>query len=466
MRTGTTPHPVSPVDRLPRPGNGGAAAGRIHTLPPLEPLARPPADQPGSRPAPPPAPVRPGQVEPAGSPVLPLPPAARGSRPHDPPLPLRPAPPARRSCRSLTGIAQLSTPDLLHLLSRALDHYAALVGTTGDTGVDLAAAGAVTGSATGAPDSRGGDRAGTGHQPPSLQGRRVVTVFYENSTRTAQSFHLAAHRLGVAAFDLPVSRSSVQKGESLRDTLRTCQALGFDAVILRHPVTGAAAYAASVLDVPVINAGDGTGEHPTQALLDAVTILTRKGWPAGFKVAIVGDVRHSRVARSAALLLSRLGAEVWLCGPPGLLPAAPPCPGVKLTPSRDAALDGADVVMALRIQRERLAGVVPDLGEYRRAWGIGPRELERARPDAILMHPGPVNRGVELDPAVMDDPRCVIEDQVRFGVAARMAVLEWALDPALPDSSAVAAAEPAGAEHPAGAGFVPGGETMTREEGH
>ncbi|HEY8552350.1 MAG TPA: aspartate carbamoyltransferase catalytic subunit, partial [Thermaerobacter sp.] len=332
---------------------------------------------------------------------------------------------ARRP-RSLTGIATLSTPDLADVLSRARRMLAAL--------------------------ERSGGRP---LAPAPLAGRRIVTLFYENSTRTAQSFHVAAHLLGAAAFDLPVARSSVQKGESLRDTLRTCEALGFDAVILRHPVTGAAAYAAAVLGVPVINAGDGTGEHPTQALLDALTILRHKGRLAGLKVAIVGDVRHSRVARSNALLLARLGAEVWLCGPPGLLPAAPPCPGVTITPCLDEALDAADVVMALRIQRERLAGVLPDLGEYRRGWGIGPRQLERARPDAILMHPGPVNRGIELDPAVMDDPRCVVEDQVRCGVAARMAVLEWALRPVRPEG---AKDEPAGGEDgPAGDEDEPSG---------
>lgn len=328
--------------------------------------------------------------------------------------------------RSLTGIAALSIADLEDLLSRARRMLAAL--------------------------ERGGGRPLT---PAPLAGRRIVTLFYENSTRTAQSFHVAAHLLGAAPFDLPVARSSVQKGEGLRDTLRTCEALGFDAVILRHPVTGAAAYAATVLGVPVINAGDGTGEHPTQALLDALAILHHKGRLAGLKVAIVGDVRHSRVARSNALLLARLGAEVWLCGPPGLVPAAPPCPGVTVTTCLDEALDAADVVMALRIQRERLAGVLPDLGEYRRGWGIGPRQLERARPDAILMHPGPVNRGIELDPAVMDDPRCVVEDQVRCGVAARMAVLEWALGPVRPEG---AVDEPAGGEDgPAGDEDEPSG---------
>lgn len=398
MLTGTTPQPVSPVGDPPRRGRAAGAATTALPLPQPLPLPSPLAR----------STTEPDVPDPALFPPFPVPPA------------VEPSHPAARAPRSLVGIAPLPLGTLFDLLARALRNHTAL------------------NSATGA-----------GGHPGPLQGRRIVTLFYENSTRTAQSFHLAAHRLGATAFDLPVSRSSVHKGESLRDTLRTCEALGFDAVILRHPLTGAAAYAASVLGVPVINAGDGTGEHPTQALLDALTVITRKGWPAGLKVAIVGDVRHGRVARSNALLMARLGAEVWLCGPPGLLPVSPPCPGVTVTPRLHEALDGADVVMALRIQRERLAGVLPDLGEYRRGWGIGPRQLEWARPDAILMHPGPVNRGIELDPAVMDDPRCVIEDQVRCGVAARMAVLEWALEAARP---AGAADEPAGDAGDPGAG--------------
>ena len=392
MPAGTTPQSIGPaVARPPRAGGPLPVKTVTTPIPPF------PAKQ-----------TRDGNAGEAGLPT------GAGPRPlpQAPVLPRRPDPAAARTrTRSLTAIASLPTPELQHLLTRARRFLDAME-HNGPRPVEAA----------------------------PLAGRRIVTLFYENSTRTAQSFHMAAHLLGAAAFDLPVARSSVQKGESLRDTLRTCQALGFDGVILRHPVTGAAAYAAGVLDVPVINAGDGTGEHPTQALLDALTILRHKGRLAGLKVAIVGDVRHSRVARSNALLLSRQGAEVWLCGPPGLLPPAPPCPGVALTTRIDEALDGADVVMALRIQRERLAGILPDLGEYRRGWGIGPARLERAREDALLMHPGPVNRGIELDPAVMDDPRCVIEDQVRCGVAARMAVLEWALGAPIPAGAGAARA--------------------------
>ena len=309
--------------------------------------------------------------------------------------------------RSLTGIAGLDPAEITDLLARAARAKARLASRLSP--LPLAAG-----------------------RPRPLAGRRILTLFFENSTRTVQSFHIAARCLGAEAMDLPVARSSVQKGESLRDTLRTCAAMGVDAVILRHPTTGAAAYAASVLDIPVINAGDGTGEHPTQALLDALTILEHKDRLAGLKVAIVGDVRHSRVARSNVLLLTRLGARVWLCGPPSLLPAPGAFPGVEVTTDLAAALAGADVVMALRIQRERLAGSVPDLGEYRRGWGIDLERLRWARPDALIMHPGPVNRGVELAPEVMALPRCVIETQVTNGVAARMAVLEWALAPAAP----------------------------------
>ncbi|ADU52133.1 aspartate carbamoyltransferase [Thermaerobacter marianensis DSM 12885] len=420
MLTGTTPQSVSPAATPPHALREAARATRPVPLP---------------VPIPSPSPVHPQPKSHGGSRTLASadPSGLPAAQPGVPPAPPG-TPPGQLDIsrpRSLTGIATLADPDLEDLLARAIRMMATLEARR-DAGLD----------------------------PAPLQGRRVVTLFYENSTRTSQSFHVAAHLLGAAAFDLPVARSSVQKGESLRDTLRTCAALGFDAVILRHPVTGAAAYAASVLDVPVINAGDGTGEHPTQALLDALTILRHKGRLAGLKVAIVGDVRHSRVARSNALLLSRLGAEVWLCGPPGLLPSAPPRPGVTVTARLDEALADADVVMALRIQRERLGGVLPDLAEYRRGWGIGPRQLAWARPGAILMHPGPVNRGIELDPELMEDPRCVIEEQVACGVAARMAVLEWALGGPATSAGAAEGAEPA----PGAAGAVERAGTAHRVE--
>ncbi|MFO7245708.1 MAG: aspartate carbamoyltransferase catalytic subunit [Thermaerobacter sp.] len=261
-----------------------------------------------------------------------------------------------------------------------------------------------------------------------LAGRRIVTVFYEPSTRTMTSFHVAAAALGAEAVDLPVSRSSVQKGERLDDTLETLESLGADAVVLRHPQTGAAHYAARHLSIPVINGGDGTGEHPTQALTDALTILERRGRVAGLKVAILGDIRHSRVARSNALLLELLGAEVWLSGPAAALPPAGAFGGARVTLNRDEALEGADVVMALRVQRERQArGLLPPPGAYRSRWGLDARDLERCSPDVVLLHPGPVNRDVEVDGRLLEDPRCAVLQQVANGVAVRMAVLHTLL---------------------------------------
>ncbi|HEY8393646.1 MAG TPA: aspartate carbamoyltransferase catalytic subunit [Thermaerobacter sp.] len=310
--------------------------------------------------------------------------------------------------RSLTGIAGLARPEIEELL----DEAARMKDRLRRIRAGLSPAAAFGGALP-------------------LAGRRVLTLFFENSTRTMQSFHIAARLLGADALDLPVSRSSVAKGESLRDTARTCEAMGVDAVVIRHPVTGAARYAAAVLDVPVINAGDGTGEHPTQALLDALTIRERLGRLEGLRVAIVGDVRHSRVARSNVLLLTRLGAEVRLAGPPTMLPALGAFPGARVTCDLREALDGADVVMALRIQRERQAGpLLPDLGEYRRGWGLDAQRLRWAKPNVLVMHPGPVNRGVELAPEVMELPNCLIEEQVTSGVAVRMAVLRWLLAPA------------------------------------
>lgn len=263
----------------------------------------------------------------------------------------------------------------------------------------------------------------TGPSRP-LAGRRIVTVFYEPSTRTVQSFHAAAAALGAQAVDLPVDRSSVHKGERLDDTLETVAAIGADAVILRHPQTGAAHYAARHLDVPVINAGDGTGEHPTQALSDALTILERRGRIAGLKVAIIGDIRHSRVARSNAHLLTLLGAQVWLSGPPTALPPAGIPGAARVARDRAEALDGADVVMALRVQRERQAsGLMPPAAAYRAWWGLSAEALEQCSPDVVVLHPGPVNRGVEMDGELLADPRCAVRQQAANGVPVRMAVL-------------------------------------------
>lgn len=256
--------------------------------------------------------------------------------------------------------------------------------------------------------------------------RRILTLFFENSTRTIQSFQAAAHRLGLQVVDLAIPRSSVEKGESFHDTLLTIRSLAFDVVIIRHPSTGAAHYAARILNCPVVNAGDGIGEHPTQALIDALTITQHEGAIEGKTIAIVGDIRHSRVARSNVHLLTKLGAEVRLTGPPTMLPHPDAYPGVLITPDRDEALRGSDVVMALRVQRERQSGaLIGSEAEYRRGWGIDLEVLSRCCPGALVMHPGPVNRGIELASEILDHPRCVIGEQVRNGVAVRMAVLNW-----------------------------------------
>jgi aspartate carbamoyltransferase catalytic subunit len=259
-----------------------------------------------------------------------------------------------------------------------------------------------------------------GRPATTLSGRLIFNVFYENSTRTAMSFATAAHRLGAAAVSLSVEHSSVNKGETLEDTARTLNAMRPDALVIRHRENGAAALVALIMDAPVINAGDGTNEHPTQALLDAATIRHRLGKLEGMKVAICGDIRHSRVARSNAKLLLRLGAEVRLAGPPELMPDGVP----RL--SLDEAIEGSDVVMMLRIQRERLESELGDApGEYLERYGLTPERLAHAAPDAVVMHPGPMNRGVEIDGAIADDPRCsLIALQVEMGVAVRMACLE------------------------------------------
>jgi len=253
-----------------------------------------------------------------------------------------------------------------------------------------------------------------------LAGRVVFNLFYENSTRTAMSFATAAHRLGAAPVFLPVEQSSIKKGETFEDTARTLNAMRPDALIIRHRENGAPAAMALVMDCPVINAGDGTNEHPTQALLDAATMRSHFGRIDGLKVAICGDIRHSRVARSNAALLPRLGAEVRLAGPPEFLPDG-------LTQlSVDEAIAGADVVMMLRIQRERLEADLDDApGEYLERHGLTAERLSRAAPHAAVMHPGPMNRGIEIESAVADDPeRSLITLQVEMGVAVRMACLE------------------------------------------
>jgi aspartate carbamoyltransferase catalytic subunit len=259
-----------------------------------------------------------------------------------------------------------------------------------------------------------------GKSNDDLKGKILFNLFYESSTRTAMSFATAAHRLGASVVALSVEHSSVKKGETLEDTARTINAMRPDALVIRHRENGAPATVAEIMEAPVINAGDGTNEHPTQALLDAATIRQRLGKIEGLKIAICGDIRHSRVARSNAKLLPRLGAEVRLAGPPDLMPKDLP----QLTV--DEAIDGADVVMMLRVQRERLEADLGDgPGEYLDRYGLTAERLARASADAVVMHPGPMNRGVEIDDAIADDPqRSLITLQVEMGVAVRMACLE------------------------------------------
>ena len=254
-----------------------------------------------------------------------------------------------------------------------------------------------------------------------LRGRIVFNLFFENSTRTLMSFATAAQRLGAGVVTLPVEQSSVKKGETLEDTAVTLGAMRPDALVIRHRDNGAAERVAAVLRCPVINAGDGTSEHPTQALLDALTIRAHFGRIEGLTVAICGDIRHSRVAHSNAKLLPRLGARVRLAGPPELLPD-----DVSASASIDESIDGADVVMMLRVQRERLERDLGDQpGEYLERFGLTAERLARAAPNAMVMHPGPMNRGVEIEDSIADDPqRSLIVRQVEYGVAVRMACLD------------------------------------------
>ncbi|MGB5809650.1 MAG: aspartate carbamoyltransferase catalytic subunit [Polyangiales bacterium] len=259
---------------------------------------------------------------------------------------------------------------------------------------------------------------------PTLRGKTVINLFYEASTRTRTSFELAGKRLSADVINMNVSASSVKKGETLQDTCRTLEAMHPDVVVMRHGASGAPAYVASKVDCSVINAGDGMHAHPTQALLDAFTIRRRKGTLDDLVVTICGDIAHSRVARSNALLLRMFGCEVRVVGPRTLLPPAIDSIGVRVYDRLDEAMAGADVVMVLRIQQERLAGaLLPSLREYARTFGIGPRALGLAKPNAIVMHPGPMNRGVEIESVVADSDRSVVLDQVESGLAVRMALL-------------------------------------------
>ena len=269
---------------------------------------------------------------------------------------------------------------------------------------------------------------------PALRGKTVVTMFYEASTRTRVSFEQAGKILSADVINVSGSGSSVEKGESLYNTALTLQAMNADVIVVRHAHSGAPHFLARHLDASVINAGDGAHAHPTQALLDLHTIWSRRGRVEGLKVVIVGDILYSRVARSNLWGLTTMGAEVVLCAPPTLIPPdllngrasaeEHPFASVRIETEIERALDGADVVMTLRLQRERQsAGHLPTLREYSRRWGVTGRRLELAQPDAIVMHPGPMNEGVEIDPEVAHGASSVIEEQVTNGVAVRMAVL-------------------------------------------
>lgn len=259
---------------------------------------------------------------------------------------------------------------------------------------------------------------------PTLRGRTVVTVFYENSTRTRTSFDLAAKYLSADTVGISASSSSVQKGESLADTALTVEAMGADVVVLRHPASGAAELLANYVNCSVINAGDGMHEHPTQGLLDMFSIRQYKGTFQGLKVAIVGDILHSRVARSNIWGLTKLGAEVRVVGPATLLPVEIEKLGVKVYTKVEDAIADADVINVLRIQLERQKqGLFPSLREYANLYGINKQRLKLAKEDAIVLHPGPMNRGVEISSEVADSKQAVINEQVTNGVAVRMALL-------------------------------------------
>jgi len=259
---------------------------------------------------------------------------------------------------------------------------------------------------------------------PHIQGKSIITLFYENSTRTRMSFELATKYLGGVSANISSSASSVAKGETLIDTGKTIDMMGTDVIIMRHNFSGAPHLLAKHVNASVINAGDGMNEHPTQALLDMYTIIEAKGGLKGLKIAIVGDILHSRVARSNIWGLQKMGAEVTLAGPDTLMPAEIARTGVHVSNNVEEALHGADVVMGLRIQMERQKkGLFPTTREYCRFFGVNEKLLSLAKKDALLLHPGPVNRGVEISSAIMDGDKSLINEQVQNGVAVRMALL-------------------------------------------
>jgi aspartate carbamoyltransferase catalytic subunit len=262
-----------------------------------------------------------------------------------------------------------------------------------------------------------------------LRGRTVVNLFFEASTRTRTSFEIAAKRLGADTLSITASSSSVSKGESLVDTLNTLGAMRPDAIVMRHSASGAPHFLSRYLPIPIVNAGDGTHEHPTQALLDARTILDRRPTLEGLRVAIIGDIAHSRVARSNVFLLSKFGVQIVLCGPAPLLPPdiGRIAPGVELTNNMEEAIRDVDVIMMLRVQLERQHEPSFSANEYFQFYGLRPEHIQLAKSDVIVMHPGPINRGREISSEVADSQRSAILNQVENGIAVRMAVLERVL---------------------------------------
>lgn len=259
---------------------------------------------------------------------------------------------------------------------------------------------------------------------PALRGKAVATVFYENSTRTRTSFEIAGKYLSADTSNLAVSTSSVQKGESLRDTMLTMEAMGVDTVVIRHSQTGAPHYVARNTRMRVVNAGDGTNEHPTQALLDMYSIREKKGSLEGLKIAIIGDILHSRVARSNIFGLRHYGCDIRVAGPATLMPPEMGKMGVKVTSSVEEAVEGADVINVLRIQLERQqSGLFPSTNEYSNLYMLTPDRLKAAKKDALVLHPGPMNRGIEISSSIADGMQSLINEQVTNGVAIRMAIL-------------------------------------------
>ena len=270
------------------------------------------------------------------------------------------------------------------------------------------------------------NRSGAAKHDDRLRGLTIINAFFENSTRTLLSFEIAGKRLGADVVNMHAAQSSVKKGETLIDTAMTLNAMRADAIVIRHAGSGAVQLISGKVDCPVLNAGDGSHEHPTQALLDALTIKQRKGRIAGLTVTICGDVLHSRVARSNILCLTTLGAEVRVVSPPALMPAAIEIMGAKPYHDFDTALEGSDIVMMLRLQNERMQGdFIPSPREYSHLYGLDERRLALAKPDALVMHPGPMNRGVEITSNIADHiERSAITEQVEMGVAVRMACLD------------------------------------------